>query len=248
MGTSNMTFFFGDNSPGIQAAKQAAQGDANSLKNWEIFLSEILKSFWSVIQDFFTEAARYVDENFKATSTDNKNTSVSSTAEALANGSKKTLNDAINLINPLLSTLLASTVSIHRFKLRGSIELMVGGSISSTPWYLTLGNPYSPWLATNHIIIKSASVETSNEMGFNDQPQRLTASFTCEFSRSLGKQELMRMFNNTYRRTFAVPPLNVEEPTATVTTKRTTPEFLATKPGNITPVDPSDVKKLRFNS
>ncbi len=85
---------------------------------------------------------------------------------------------------------MTSTIAIHRFRLRGSIELMTGGKISSTPWYLTLGNPYSPWLATNHIIITSASVETSPEMGFNDQPQWLKAKFTCEFSRSLGKQEV----------------------------------------------------------
>ena len=110
-----------------------------------------------------------------------------------------------NLIsnNKLIQSILTSTVAIHRFKLRGSIELMVGGKVGTTPWYLTLGNPYSPWLATNHIIVRSASVETSPEMGFNDQPQWLKVKFTCEFSRALGKQELMRMFNNSYRRTYS---------------------------------------------
>jgi len=37
----------------------------------------------------------------------------------------------------------------------------------------------------------------------------LTATFSCKFSRSLGKQELMRMFNNTYRRTYSYPPANI---------------------------------------
>ena len=87
---------------------------------------------------------------------------------------------------------------------------MVGGKISSTPWYLTLGNPYSPWFASNHIIVSTCSIETSNEMGFNDQPQRLKATFGCRFSRPLGKQELMRMFNNTYRRNYSsTPPTSV---------------------------------------
>jgi hypothetical protein len=226
MGTSNMKFFFGDNSPGIQAAKKAAQGNANDLKNWEIFLSEILKSFWAVIQDFFTTIKTTIQNNYN-NATANKNTNAASIQEAAAASKKKILDESLTIIDQILTTLLASTVSIHRFKLRGSIELMVGGSISSTPWYLTLGNPYSPWLATNHIVVKSASVETSNEMGFNDQPQRLTATFTCEFSRALGKQELMRMFNNTYRRTYSVPPAVGD------TSQKTTIESLQPKQANI---------------
>ena len=39
--------------------------------------------------------------------------------------------------------------------------------------------------------------------------QSLTAKFNCEFSRALGKQELMRMFNNTFKRTYSVPLPNV---------------------------------------
>ena len=109
------------------------------------------------------------------------------------------------VLMPLLDSILASTISIYRFKLRGSLELMVGGKDSSTPWYLTIGNPYSPWIATNHIIVKSASVDTSPDLGFNDQPQWLKVTFNCQFSRSLGKQELMRMFNNSFRRTYSDP-------------------------------------------
>lgn len=115
------------------------------------------------------------------------------------------INTGKSLFDSLAQTILTSTVAIYRYELRGSIELMAGGRDSSTPWYLTIGNPYSPWLATNHIIVKSANIETSTEMGFNDQPQWLKATFDCEFSRSLGRQELMRMFNNTYRRNYSDP-------------------------------------------
>jgi len=137
----------------------------------------------------------------------NSGTSNSDSAQnvdsSLKNTASNIANDLINAAISGLETILTSTIAIHRFQLRGSIELMVGGKDSSTPWHLTIGNPYSPWLNTNHIIIESATVETSNEMGFNDMPQRLTAKFTCKFSRALGKQELMRMFNNTYRRTYS---------------------------------------------
>ena len=134
----------------------------------------------------------------------------SSKTESVFNGAKQKIDGAIDFIAPFLQSILTSTLSINRFKLRGSLELMVGGKISSTPWYLTLGNPYSPWFASNHIIVSTCSIETSNEMGFNDQPQRLKATFGCRFSRPLGKQELMRMFNNTFRRTYNTPPPGTE--------------------------------------
>jgi hypothetical protein len=123
------------------------------------------------------------------------------------NSAQQTIIDkAGTFITDILGSILTSTVGINRFKLRASFELMVGGKQSSTPWYLTLGNPYSPWLSTNHIVVKSGSIDTSTEMGFNDQPQTITVTFNCQFSRALGKQELMRMFNNSYRRTYSVPP------------------------------------------
>jgi hypothetical protein len=52
-------------------------------------------------------------------------------------------------------------------------------------------------------------------MGFNDQPQWIKAKFTCDFSRSLGKQEIMRMLNNSFRRTYSynqVGPMSINFP------------------------------------
>ena len=153
-------------------------------------------------KDATAEEKTAAEEKLKTLEKDGINNKI----EAAKNDIDKKVNNAIKALEPILQSILTSTISINRFKLRGSLELMVGGKMSSTPWYLTLGNPYSPWFATNHIIVYKATVETSNEMGFNDQPQRLTATFNCKFSRPLGKQELMRMFNNTFRRTYSTPP------------------------------------------
>ena len=162
----------------------------------------------------------------------------------------------------LLNSILTSTVAIHRYKLRGSIELRTGGKDSSAPWHLTLGNPFSPWINTSHIIVKSATLEPSAELGFNDMPQKLTVKFTCVFSRSLGKQELMRMFNNSYRRTYSKPinkPIDQNQRTVNETIKynqddtnqTTTPDTIVVSseqetPGNntINNNDPSIVSYL----
>ena len=196
MGTSNMAFYWGDSSPRIQKLQSdVLSGKANNLYAWWDFIKNMTIDFWKTLIDFFTEKINNLADNIndisdKKTSQEQKDKSKNEIIDSLAN---------------MVNSILTSTIAIHRFKLRGSIELMVGGKMSSTPWYLTLGNPYSPWLATNHIIVKTASVETSPDMGFNDQPQWLKVTFNCAFSRALGKQELMRMFNNTFRRAYSLP-------------------------------------------
>lgn len=197
MGTSNMVFYWNEDSGIVAEARKAAisnEGKGNDLGAWWRFISEMFKQFWENIVKLFNNVKDKVEEVVQ------KVVSAKS-----ADDIKNIMQGAEEKTKTLLQSVLTSTLSIHRFEIKGSIELMTGGKYSSTPWYLTIGNPYSPWLATNHIVIRSCSIETSTEMGFNDQPQYITAKFNCQFSRSLGKQELMRMFNNTYRRTYASP-------------------------------------------
>jgi len=207
MGTSNMRFYWGDDSEIIQKAKKAAMDKANNLNSWWDFIKELMVSFWEEIKNLFINAANVITANFNAalsaTTAAASNTGSTFIANLAGSDVGKSMKD---FAEKTLESILTSTIAIHRFRLRGSIELMVGGRDSSSPWHITIGNPYSPWLATNHIIVESVSVETSTEMGFNDQPQWLKATFNCKFSRALGKQELMRMCNNSYRRTYSVPP------------------------------------------
>lgn len=200
MGTSTMVFYWNEESPIISEAREATNGKSNSTTAWWEFVKILMEKFWEALKGLFSDVANKVTELI----TPKENPSEAA-QKALAGETEGTKQKIIDDINVLFKTILTSTLSIHRFELRGSIELMVGGRYSNTPWHLMLGNPYAPWLSTNHIVVKSCSVETSNELGFNDQPQWLTANFTCEFSRSLGKQELMRMFNNSYRRTYSKP-------------------------------------------
>lgn len=277
MGTSNMVFYWGDDSPTIKDAKATARGKSNSIEAWWEFIKNLAVKFWETLTGFLKKAVQEVKDEANALISSGKSEDQKTqqnnqsrekdlaTQREISASAQKRMND-INraypndgknstgykqaqqqkidadkkiqelegngISNPLsansaegetkmrladaagkivdnlislLQTILTSTIAIHRFRLRGSIELMVGGQDSTAPWHLTLGNPFSPWINTSHIIVKSAQVETSSELGFNDMPQRLTAKFTCAFSRSLGKQELMRMFNNSYRRTYSKP-------------------------------------------
>lgn len=195
MGTSNMRFYFNEDSGIINKARNAVignDGKGNDLGAWWSFLKEVFNEFWGVLRDLFSDIKQsIIDYNVNEL-----------TGPNVAKLFKEVKDDFIENVLILAKSILTSTIARFRYELRGSIELTTGGRYSSTPWYLTIGNPYSPWLATNHIVVDSCSIETSTEMGFNDQPQQITAKFNCRFSRSLGKQELMRMFNNSYRRTY----------------------------------------------
>jgi len=215
MGTSNMKYYWSENSTAIAKARKAASDEGNDITTWWLFVNEIMTNFWTTITDLFDQAleafsemkAKY-DKKVESATKEKIMGAYYGISPEKGSGKEdptnKVLKDAVAPLSFLLQSILASTISIHRYNIRGSIELMTGGRLSSTPWYITLGNPYTPWLATNHIIVKSASIETSTELGFNDQPQWLNVKFNCEFSRALGKQELMRMFNNSFERKYTV--------------------------------------------
>lgn len=224
MGTSNMKFYWSENSPSMVAARKAVSGKANDLDAWWGFIKTLMTSFWDALTSLFQDIVNKTEEiakavvdngaaeaaNTGATSgtdgADGSSGSSGTSGTSENNGAAKAAKMGVDVIKTIMGTILTSTVAIHRFELRGIIELMTGGRVSSTPWHLTIGNPYAPWLSTNHIIIKSATIETSKELGFNDMPQQLTVKFSCNLSRSLGKQEILRMFNNTYRRNYSSTP------------------------------------------
>ena len=188
----------------LESDKATADSNANKYKNNPA--AKQAYEFWSKRSSDDASAIAKIDNQGKTDPLSAAKQSADTLAANAGATSATVLTKVVGEALKVIQTILTSTVAIHRFELRGSIELMTGGQDSSAPWHLTIGNPYSPWLNTSHIIVKSCSVETSNEMGFNDMPQRLTAKFTCEFSRSLGKQELMRMFNNTYKREYTSAP------------------------------------------
>lgn len=195
MGTSNMVFYWSEKSPIVKNVIEAVEGKSNNLNAWWDLVSGIMMSFWDVINDLFKQAGQTVESVL--------NLATSGDPDDLKRAYDLAKELTIKAVTATIQTILTSTIAIYRFELRGSIELMTGGKNSSTPWHLTIGNPYSPWLSTNHIIVKSATISTSTELTYNDMPQWVTAKFKCEFSRSLGKQELLRMFNNSYRRTYS---------------------------------------------
>ena len=107
-----------------------------------------------------------------------------------------------NLLKSGVDVLLAGSVYRYRWPLRGSIGVMSG--LNTTPWHLTIGNPFSPILNIGNIVVEDVKLDFSNELGFNDMPKSVKATFQLKLGRDLGKQEIERMFNNQYGRIYSL--------------------------------------------
>ena len=113
-----------------------------------------------------------------------------------------TFNGISNAVGGIIDIVLAGSVYRYRWPLRGSIGVMSG--LNTTPWHLTVGNPFSPILNIGNIVVEDVKLDFSNELGFNDMPKSVKATFQLKLGRDLGKQEIERMFNNQYGRIYSL--------------------------------------------
>ena len=107
-----------------------------------------------------------------------------------------------NIFLNISDTLLAGSVYRYRWPLIGSIGLMSG--LSTTPWHLTVGNPFSPILSMGNVYLENGvDLKFSNELGFQDMPKRVDVTIDLKMGRPLGRWEIERMFNNQYGRVYS---------------------------------------------
>lgn len=206
MGTSEQRFMLG-NSPALQKLIGAVNGSSSDGKdNFVNFLKAMVDAFVQGVTQFVNDLGGGVkaDTNGKQKGgTDNDGKSKLAGGFKMPDPSAMSVGDAINNIS---TTLLAGTVFKFRWPLKGSIALMCG--INTTPWHLTIGNPYSPIINIGNIVVKNVDVKMSDDLGFNDMSARIDVKIDCELGRPLGRSELEKMFNNGYKRVYSINSLN----------------------------------------
>jgi hypothetical protein len=103
--------------------------------------------------------------------------------------------------NRIVSSILASTIARYQWPLRGSISMFTGEA--TTPWHLTIGNPYAPLLSMNNIHVKNVAVTMGKDMGVNDMPRTMEVKVQMRQGRNLGKQEIFSFFGVSYKRQYS---------------------------------------------
>lgn len=213
MGTSDQRFIL-SNSPALQQLIGNINGNKN-VNAWLDFIKNLLKSFLNGVADFIAAMASDSDDVITSATTNSEDvisdstsgstsgSTSSSTSSSTSGGAqdKNSVGSTGGLISNVANSLLAGTIAKYRWPLKGSIALMSG--INTTPWHLTIGNPYSPIINIGNIHVNNVEIKLSNDLGFNDMPSRIDVTIGTEFGRPLGKQELEKMFNNGYKRVYS---------------------------------------------
>jgi len=201
MGTSEMRYMLG-NSEALQKLITATYSPANKGADaWMSFIKTMVKSFIEGVETFKKEVTSAGTSGDLSAFSQEPPTNTNE--EQKNNSTNFEIGNASSIVGNVVSTLLAGTIYKNRWPLKGSIALMSG--INTTPWHLTIGNPYSPVINMGNAWVSNVDVKLSNDMGFNDMPIRVDASINCRFGRQLGRSELERLFNNGYKRVYAKP-------------------------------------------
>lgn len=176
MGTSDVVYFASKNAEIFTKLRTAAAA-GNNVDLWWDFIKTLLNKFIEAINTLFDTMK---DKVVKAVS----NTS----------GTK--------IVEEALTTIAASTIAKWKWPLKGGLGVMTGEN--TTPWHLTIGNPYSPFVSLGNVIVEKVSVDWNNEIGFNDIPTRIDVDIKVSLGRNLGGQEIFSMFNNGYTRVYDI--------------------------------------------
>jgi len=193
MGTSDQKFIL-SNSPMLQQLI----GNINGKKNvnaWLDFIKNLIGAFVKGVATFIS--AMGTGESFVTSA----NAGGSDQSTGSESPDKNSIGTTGGLVSNVANSILAGTIAKYRWPLKGSIALMSG--INTTPWHLTIGNPYSPIINIGNVYVSNVEVKLSNDLGFNDMPARIDVNISADFGRPLGKQELEKMFNNGYKRVYS---------------------------------------------
>ena len=184
IGTSDAKYLFDKNSDVIKSLLAAANAK-NSAELWINVVSTTVRKFNDAVTNVFNNVKKEVSKISTAGST----------------GFGGLASDAVK-------TIMSSTIAKWKWSLIGAIAGDTG--LNSTPWHLTLGNPYSPFFSMGNILVKNVEIKMGNEFSFNDMPTDISVSISLSQARNMGGQEIMNTFNNGYIRTYEKSQINAK--------------------------------------
>ena len=209
MGTSN-TRFYGKRGGEWQEKLRRANESYNNGQAWLDFAFEFIELYVNAIVGGITKAGQDLvslinlskDRKSKddATETSNDNDTNDDDNTATLTSRTNIIGSIFTANNSFINTILASTLGRYQWPLRGSISMFTGDA--TTPWHLTIGNPYAPLLSMNNIYVSNVEVKMGNDMGHNDLPKIMDVKVSMSQGRNLGKQEIYNLFGVRYRRDY----------------------------------------------
>ena len=185
MGTSDVVYFAKNSE--IFDKIRSASAEGNSADAWWNVITTMIKAFIKAITSIVTKLK---DSFIKPKKKSEDGSSSGATA----------IPDTDSILESAGKTILTSTIGKWKWPLKGGLGVMTGEN--TTPWHLTVGNPYSPFISFGNVKVTDIAVDFPNELGFNDMTNRMNVAIKVDFGRNLGGQEIFAMFNNGYTRAY----------------------------------------------
>lgn len=204
MGTSD-THFLGKAGSEFVKRIQKANNNPTDGAGWADLISYVVKSFVSHLKTAITGVASKFTKLFESQEKLKPAPGVSitgSTAQDKLKQQNSLSGVVLDVGSAVVQSILASTIARYQWPLRGAISMFTGQA--TTPWHLTIGNPYAPLLSMNNIHVKSVNVTFGKDMGFNDIPKIMEVKIQMKQGRNLGRQEIFSFFGVAYKRHYNV--------------------------------------------
>jgi hypothetical protein len=69
-------------------------------------------------------------------------------------------------------------------------------------WHVMVGNPKKPIISCGNLVIQGVTLELGNELGFDDWPTTIYATFTLKSARALGSSDIESIYNAGQQRIY----------------------------------------------
>ena len=177
MGTSNSRFYVTGTGEQVlfDFIKQLRQGNADGL----------FQTIKTALSDLLTNVASKLMEGVKALSQGDVVANIKGT------------------ITNLVGDALKNRYQRYRWQLIGVVGALTGAE--TAPWHVTLGNPKSPWFMCGNMVLESAEIELTGELGYTDMPTELVVKYRLKNGRALGAGEITALFNKGKGRIYDTP-------------------------------------------
>ena len=177
--------------------KQILEGFSKAFTGIITDIKKAINKFYdsSVIQNDTSSGENPPSNSDKKKGDDNdKNSTKSKQTIADNELNEKNRNQVLANVNSLVSLFSDLTAGIGRkYK---HVLLGIGNSLSgapSTPWHVTVGNPFRPILSSGDMYIESdIKLILGPTLAFNDLPSYIEVEFTLTSARNLGANEIFR--------------------------------------------------------
>jgi hypothetical protein len=192
MGSSNVEYLGNIGSDIINDLRNASNNPSNPTA-WVTFISKFVAKFIEGVEGQVKTISNQMSNlknNKEITDKTDKNVEITNNTTSLISSNMDSIGTSI----------LASTVARYAWPLRGSIGMLTGEA--TTPWHLTLGNPYAPLLSMSNVYLKNVDVSFSGDMLYNDIPKFINVSLSLEQGRNMGKNEIYNMLGIKYQRSY----------------------------------------------